>query len=109
MLGADNKVTYRSVELGPKLDGLRVIRTGLGKGDRIVVKGLQRVRSGMTVDAATIAMADQATLDHQAQMLAVNSARLLQQQQQQLAGAGLLQSTAAGSAVNAAVSAISHN
>jgi multidrug efflux system membrane fusion protein len=109
VLTPDSKVTYRSVDLGPKLDGLRVIRTGINKGDKIVVKGLQRVRSGMTVSAEMIPMADQATLDHQEQMLATNSAKLLQQQKSELAGAGLQQSTAAGSAVSAAVGAISHN
>ena len=112
VLTKDGKVTYRSVDLGPKLDGLRVVRTGLGKGDQIVVKGLQRVRSGMAVNAELIPMADQAALDHQESMLAANSAKLLQQQ---LAGSGLQQSTAAGTATGAtaagaaaAVSAVVH-
>ncbi|MET1027688.1 MAG: efflux RND transporter periplasmic adaptor subunit [Dongiaceae bacterium] len=63
VLAADNKVTYRSIELGPKLDSLRIVRTGLARGDKIVVNGLQRVRSGMKVDAETVAMADQDTLE----------------------------------------------
>ncbi len=63
VLTPDNKVTYRSIELGPKLNSLRIVRTGLAKGDKIVVNGLQRVRSGMKVDAETVAMADQDTLD----------------------------------------------
>jgi multidrug efflux system membrane fusion protein len=106
VLGADGKVTYRSIELGPKLDGLRVVRSGLGKGDKIVVKGLQRVRSGMPVDAETIPMADQAMLDHQDQMLAANSAKLAQQQ----ANTALQQTTAAGAASSAAiVGGVTHN
>jgi len=104
VLSKDGKVNYRSIELGPKLDGLRVVRTGLEKGDRIVVKGLQRVRSGMQVDAEMIPMADQAELDHQEQMLASNSAKLLEQQQQ---ASALQQATAAGAA--AAIGAAVHN
>jgi RND family efflux transporter MFP subunit len=44
-----NTVAYRSVQLGVLLDGKRIIRTGLEPGERIVVKGLQRVRPGMPV------------------------------------------------------------
>lgn len=62
VLDADNKVTYRAVELGPKLNGLRIVRSGLNKGEKIVVNGLQRVRSGMPVDPALVPMADDKTL-----------------------------------------------
>ncbi|HEX9449007.1 MAG TPA: hypothetical protein VF920_13550, partial [Dongiaceae bacterium] len=74
-----------------------------------VVKGLQRVRSGMPVDAAVIPMADQAMLDHQEQMLAANSAKLARAQ---AAGAALQPATAAGAAVSAAsavTGAVTHN
>ncbi|MDD2056900.1 efflux RND transporter periplasmic adaptor subunit [Pseudomonas sp. GD03860] len=37
-----NKTQYRPVELGPMIDGLRVINQGLHAGERIVVKGLVR-------------------------------------------------------------------
>ncbi|HWT96872.1 MAG TPA: efflux RND transporter periplasmic adaptor subunit [Terriglobales bacterium] len=106
VLTKDGKVGYRGIELGPKLDGLRVVRTGLEKGDKIVVKGLQRVRPGMPVDAEMVPMADQATLDHQEQMLATNSAKLLQEQQQ---ASGLQQSTAAGSSAGSAIGGAIHN
>jgi multidrug efflux system membrane fusion protein len=62
VLGADNKVAYRSVELGPKLDGLRIIRSGLKAGEKIVVNGLQRARPGSAVNAETVPMADDKTL-----------------------------------------------
>ena len=45
----DNKALYRSVDLGPKLEGLRIVRSGLNKDDRIVINGLQRVRPGAVV------------------------------------------------------------
>ena len=62
VLDADNKTSYRAVELGPKLEGLRIVRSGLGKDDRIVVKGLQRVRPGAPVTPQDIPMADAQTL-----------------------------------------------
>jgi RND family efflux transporter MFP subunit len=43
-------VEYRKVELGPIIDGLRVIRNGLKPGDWVIVNGVQRVRPGAKVD-----------------------------------------------------------
>ena len=48
-LTATNTVAYRSVNLGPVIDGKRVIRSGLEADEKIVVNGLQRVRPGMPV------------------------------------------------------------
>ncbi len=45
----DNTVAYRSVKLGPILDGKRVIREGITPADRVITNGLQRVVAGMTV------------------------------------------------------------
>lgn len=45
----DHTVTYRTVKLGPEVEGKRIIRSGLAAGDRVIVNGLQRVRPGMTV------------------------------------------------------------
>ncbi|MFJ2988914.1 efflux RND transporter periplasmic adaptor subunit [Collimonas sp. NPDC087041] len=56
VLGADNKVTYRAIKLGPIVDGLRVVRSGLKKDERIVVNGLQRIRPNDTVTPVTVAM-----------------------------------------------------
>ncbi len=49
VVGPDNKVTIKVVKPGPREGSLWVIDEGLKPGDRIVVEGLQRVRSGMTV------------------------------------------------------------
>jgi len=43
-------VEYRKVELGPIIDGLRVIRVGLKPEDWVIVNGVQRVRAGVKVD-----------------------------------------------------------
>jgi RND family efflux transporter MFP subunit len=52
-LSKTNTVVYQSVQLGPLVDGKRVVRTGLQPGEKIVVNGLQRVRPGMPVTPET--------------------------------------------------------
>jgi RND family efflux transporter MFP subunit len=46
----DNNVTTKAVRPGPRIDGYRVIRTGLNGDETIVVNGLARVRPGMKVN-----------------------------------------------------------
>ena len=45
----DGTVGVKRVELGPMVEGLRVIRSGLTPTDRIVIEGLQRARPGQKV------------------------------------------------------------
>ena len=49
VVGADNTATIKVVTVGPRDGSLWVIEKGLNPGDRIVVEGIQRVRSGMKV------------------------------------------------------------
>jgi RND family efflux transporter MFP subunit len=56
VVGTGNKVEYRPVQLGPVIDGLRVVQSGLASGETIVVNGLQRVRPGAQVQAQHVAM-----------------------------------------------------
>jgi len=58
VVGADNKIEYRPVKLGPIVDGLRVIREGLSQGETIVVNGLQRVRPGAPITPEKVAMGE---------------------------------------------------
>jgi membrane fusion protein, multidrug efflux system len=44
VVGADNKAVYRPVTLGPVIEGMRVVRSGLEAGEQVIVNGLQRVR-----------------------------------------------------------------
>jgi len=66
-VGANNTVEYRPVQLGPVIDGLRVVREGLSPGDVIVVNGLQRVRPGTPVTPQRVAMGERHTHDGAAQ------------------------------------------
>ncbi|CAH0244268.1 Multidrug efflux pump subunit AcrA [Massilia sp. Bi118] len=52
----DGKAEYREVKLGPVVEGLRVVKTGLKPGEKIVVNGLQRVRPGSPITAQTVPM-----------------------------------------------------
>lgn len=49
VVGPDNKVAQRVVELGPLVDGLRVVRAGLKRDDRVIIAGVQRARPGTPV------------------------------------------------------------
>ena len=60
-LSADNRIEYRLVELGPEINGLRVVTKGLAPNELIVVNGLQHVRPGQTVAPTRIAMGDNVT------------------------------------------------
>jgi multidrug efflux system membrane fusion protein len=62
VIDKDNKSAYRPVELGPKVEGLRIVRSGLNKDETIVVKGLQRVRPGQPVTPEVTPMASADTL-----------------------------------------------
>jgi membrane fusion protein (multidrug efflux system) len=50
VVGADNKVSFRNVKVGPREGSLWVIEEGLKPGERVIVEGLQRVREGATVN-----------------------------------------------------------
>jgi RND family efflux transporter MFP subunit len=49
---AQNMVQYKIVDLGPMIDGLRVVREGLLSNDWIIVNGLMSVRPGAKVNPA---------------------------------------------------------
>jgi RND family efflux transporter MFP subunit len=49
VVGADNKVVQRVVEPGPLYNGLRVIRSGIGANDRVIIAGVQRAKVGVSV------------------------------------------------------------
>jgi multidrug efflux system membrane fusion protein len=49
VLNDKDEVVYRAVKLGPQVERLRVIESGVGPDDRVIVSGLQRVRPGVKV------------------------------------------------------------
>ena len=52
VVAADGTVAPRPVQLGPLVDGLRVIRSGLRAEDRVIIAGVQRIQQpGMKVQA----------------------------------------------------------
>lgn len=51
VVGQDGTVVAKEVELGPVIDGLRVIRAGLAPSDRVVIKGTQMAMPGTKVTA----------------------------------------------------------
>ena len=45
----ENIVEYRQVTLGVSQNGKRVVTSGLGDNDRVIVEGIMKVRPGMPV------------------------------------------------------------
>jgi RND family efflux transporter MFP subunit len=50
VVGADNKVTVRTVTVGDRVDNRWIVTSGLSAGDRVVVEGVQRMRTGVHVN-----------------------------------------------------------
>jgi RND family efflux transporter MFP subunit len=51
VVSAEQKVEFRAVTIGPMIDGLRVVKSGLKPEDQVIVEGLMRVRPGVPVQA----------------------------------------------------------
>src|SRR5437879_5707530 len=51
VVDGESQAQYRTVKIGPLVDGLRVVREGVVPEDWVVVAGLQRARPGSKVDA----------------------------------------------------------
>jgi RND family efflux transporter MFP subunit len=51
VVGDKDEVAYRPVKLGILQDGQRVVEEGLAEGERIVIKGVQRIQQGIKVEA----------------------------------------------------------
>lgn len=57
VLDAEGLVQYRAVEIGERVEDLRIIEKGLTAKDQVVISGLQRIRPGSPVTAVKTAMA----------------------------------------------------
>ena len=53
VVGADDKVAFKTVKLGPPHGSDFVVESGLAAGERVVVEGLQKIRDGILVKPAT--------------------------------------------------------
>lgn len=49
VVGADDKVAYRAVELGDSVQAQRIVLKGVAPGERVIVDGVQHVRPDMVV------------------------------------------------------------
>ncbi|MDR6624622.1 efflux RND transporter periplasmic adaptor subunit [Caulobacter segnis] len=67
VVNSANKAEYRPVEIGPLAGNLRIIRSGLKPGDRVIVGGLQKVKPGDTVAPVKV-KTDKVDLDQLAQV-----------------------------------------
>lgn len=54
VVGADDTVEQRRVAVARTTQGKAVIESGLAEGERVIVEGINKVRPGVVVDAATV-------------------------------------------------------
>jgi RND family efflux transporter MFP subunit len=54
VVGSDGAAARRSVELGAQRGEMRIVTKGLEAGERVIVKGLQRVKPGQKVEAELV-------------------------------------------------------
>ena len=50
VVGADNKVSIRTVKVGDRVGTMWIIEEGLKPGERVVAEGVQKVRAGAQVN-----------------------------------------------------------
>ena len=56
-VNGQNKVVYKSIEVGDLVEGMRVITSGITEEDRVIINGIQRARPGIKVKVKTEASA----------------------------------------------------
>ena len=49
VVNSQNKTIYKEVQLGDSINGDRIVRSGLSVGDKVIVRGLMRIRPNMQV------------------------------------------------------------
>ncbi len=59
VVGPSNKIEVRDVKLGPVVENMVVVESGVQADETVVVDGLQKVRSGVTVDPVAVSDASQ--------------------------------------------------
>jgi multidrug efflux system membrane fusion protein len=59
VVGEDGRARRKDIQLGRRVEGLRMVQSGLSPGDKVIVHGVQKVFfPGMPVQAQSIAMGD---------------------------------------------------
>jgi multidrug efflux system membrane fusion protein len=58
VVAGDNQVAYREIKVGDAHGNLRIVKSGIQPGDRVVVSGTQRVRPGVKVSPHIVPMID---------------------------------------------------
>jgi membrane fusion protein (multidrug efflux system) len=67
-----NKIQLRRVELGPSVNGTRLVLAGIEPGEHVVVDGVQKISDGAVVDAKPAPVATASATDAPAKTSANN-------------------------------------
>jgi RND family efflux transporter MFP subunit len=60
VVASNGTVEQRTLDVGPIVNGMRVVRSGLNAEDRVIVNGVQRAMPGAVVDARATTITDTA-------------------------------------------------
>lgn len=63
VVAANGTVESKQLEVGPEINGMRVVRSGLAPEDRVIVNGVQRAMPGAVVDARATTLTSTAELE----------------------------------------------
>lgn len=63
VVASNGTVEQRTLDVGPIVNGMRVVRSGLNSEDRVIVNGVQRAMPGATVDARATTLTSTAQLE----------------------------------------------
>jgi RND family efflux transporter MFP subunit len=63
VVAANGTVESKILDVGPVVNGMRVVRSGLGAEDRVIVNGVQRAMPGAVVDARATTLTSTAELE----------------------------------------------
>jgi membrane fusion protein, multidrug efflux system len=59
VVDANNKVTTRRIEVGPKVGSFWLVSQGLKAGEKVIYEGLQKVKDGATVEPTIVGVSPQ--------------------------------------------------
>ena len=59
VVNSQNKIETRQIVAGAKIDDFWVIKDGLNAGEKVVIDGIQKVKSGVEVDATDVEFTSQ--------------------------------------------------
>ncbi|WPU21943.1 efflux RND transporter periplasmic adaptor subunit [Cedecea neteri] len=65
VLDKENKASWRQITVGERVDGMRIVTSGLQSGDKVILTNLQRIRAGYPITPHEVSMGNPANTSAQ--------------------------------------------